>query len=110
MSIAFFFFPSESETFGNVTLEAMASGLPAVVADATGSRSIVEDGVNGFVQKTTDELGFDHHLKNLIENSKLRNSLAKAARVRALTFNWDVILEKLVASFRTISDQNNLQS
>ena len=40
-------------------MEAMASGLPAVVADATGSRSIVEDGVNGFVQKTSDELGFD---------------------------------------------------
>ena len=99
-----FFFPSESETFGNVTLEAMASGLPALVADATGSRSIVEDGINGFVQKTSDEFGFDKHLKNLIENSELRRTMAAAARRRAMAFNWDVILSRLVASFRAISD------
>ena len=100
-----FFFPSESETFGNVTLEAMACGLPAIVADATGSRSLVEDGKSGFVQNTRDEIGFDRALLRLIEDAKLRKSMGTAARKRALTFNWDVILAKLVASFRVISDQ-----
>ena len=102
-----FFFPSESETFGNVTLEAMACGLPAIVADATGSRSLVEDGKTGFVQNTRDEIGFDRALLLLIEDKKLRKSMAAAARKRALTFNWDVILAKLVASFRTISDHHS---
>ena len=101
-----FFFPSESETFGNVTLEAIACGLPAVVADATGSRSIVEDGKNGFVQNAHDEHGFDRHLKALIEDQALRLTMSKAARKRSLEFNWDAILEKLVASFRAVSDQH----
>ncbi len=99
-----FFFASESETFGNVTLEAMASGLPAIVADATGSRSIVQDTVSGFVQNARDETGFDVHLKRLIDDGRLREKMAKAARSRALDFNWDTILAKLVASFRSISD------
>ena len=101
-----FFFPSESETFGNVTLEAMASGLPAIVADATGSRSIVEHGISGFLQNTRDEIGFDLHMKRLIDDSVLRKSLAKAARLRSLEFNWDKILANLVASFRAVSDEH----
>ncbi len=101
-----FFFASESETFGNVTLEAMACGLPAVVADATGSRSIVQDGINGFVQNAREEHGFDRHLKDLIEDGSLRHSMGTAARTRALEFNWDVILARLVASFRLISDHS----
>ncbi len=102
-----FFFPSESETFGNVTLEAMACGLPAIVADATGSRSIVEVGKSGFVQNARDEIGFDRLLQRLIEDEKLRKSMGAAARKRALTFNWDAILAKLVGSFRAISDQHS---
>ena len=100
-----FFFPSESETFGNVTLEAMACGLPAIVADATGSRSLVINGETGFVQNARDEFGFDLHLKRLIDDVPLRLQMVQDARTRALLFNWDAILGKLVASFRAISDQ-----
>ena len=42
-----FFNPSITETFGNVTLEAMASALPVVASAATGSTSLVQDGVSG---------------------------------------------------------------
>ena len=45
----FFLNPSTTETFGNVTLEAMATGLPVICADATGSRSLVKHGKNGFL-------------------------------------------------------------
>lgn len=105
-----FFFPSESETFGNVTLEAMASGLPAIVADATGSRSIVENGVSGFVQDARNEAGFDQHILRLIDDKNLRIAMGKAARQRALMFNWDSILAKLVASFKSISDRGRMSS
>jgi glycosyltransferase involved in cell wall biosynthesis len=43
-----FVFPSVSETYGNVVLEAMASGLPCVIADGGGSADFIEQGVNGF--------------------------------------------------------------
>src|SRR6185436_6765933 len=46
-SMDMLFNPSVTETFGNVTLEAMAAGLPVVAAIATGSQSLVEDGITG---------------------------------------------------------------
>jgi phosphatidylinositol alpha 1,6-mannosyltransferase len=88
--------------------EDLACGLPAVVADATGSRSIVQDGKNGFVQNARDETGFDRHLQRLITDKTLRNMMAKSARERAIEFNWDAILAKLVASFRRISDEGQV--
>jgi phosphatidylinositol alpha 1,6-mannosyltransferase len=97
-----FFFPSESETFGNVTLEAMASGLPVVCADATGSRSLVLDGKTGFVESAKNESGFVVRLTMLILNRQYRETFAAAARTRALEFNWDVILARLVASFTDV--------
>lgn len=94
-----FLFPSESETFGNVTLEAMASGLPAVCADATGSNSIVIDGVTGFLQNAKIESGFVDLVSTLVVDRELRQKMAIAARARALEFNWDAINAKLVTSF-----------
>ena len=51
-----FLFPSETETFGNVVLEAMASGLAAVCADATGSRDLQVPGVTGYLVAPGDSL------------------------------------------------------
>jgi phosphatidylinositol alpha 1,6-mannosyltransferase len=60
-----FFFPSDTETFGNVTLEAMTSGLPCIVADAIGSKSLVEDGKNGYLVPVEDSGKFVSALENL---------------------------------------------
>jgi phosphatidylinositol alpha 1,6-mannosyltransferase len=102
-----FFFPSESETFGNVTLEAMASGLPTVCADATGSRSLVVDGETGYLQSAVDENGFVERISELVLNAKLRQDMGKAARTRALEFNWDSILSKLLESFATVVNEQS---
>ena len=102
-----FFFPSESETFGNVTLEAMACGLPTVCADASGSNSLVEDTVTGYLQDAKRIPGFVQHITELVQNSMLRKAMGAAARKRALTFNWDFILDNLLASFLRVANEKS---
>src|SRR5699024_4539877 len=63
-----FLFPSATETFGNVTLEAMSSGLPCVVADATGSRSLVESGVNGYLAAPRDTKAFANCVSKIVND------------------------------------------
>ena len=94
-----FMFPSESETFGNVTLEAMASGLPAICADATGSRSIVTHGVNGFLLPTSTETAFVEHAEKLIRSSELRGRMRDAALKRAEKFDWTTINQGLLTNY-----------
>ena len=97
-----FFFPSESETFGNVTLEAMACGLPAVNAIASGSNSLVVEGETGHLVSARDEQGLAAKLETLVTDDALRRRMGEAARARALTFSWDAILSGLLDSYRTV--------
>jgi glycosyltransferase involved in cell wall biosynthesis len=97
-----FFFPSESETFGNVTLEAMASGLPAVNAIASGSNSLVVEGETGHLVSARDEAGLAAKLETLVKDEALRRRMGEAARARALEFSWDHILSALLDSYLTV--------
>lgn len=97
-----FFFPSESETFGNVTLEAMASGLPAVNAISSGSNSLVIPGETGYLESARDDDAFVNRLADLVRNGELRAAMGDLARQRALTFSWDSILSGLLASYQEV--------
>jgi glycosyltransferase involved in cell wall biosynthesis len=97
-----FFFPSDSESFGNVTLEAMASGLPCVCADATGSRSLVVDGQTGFLAPPDDAARFARHITALVQDESLRTAMGQAARARALTFSWDETLARMLGYYRAL--------
>ena len=94
-----FFFPSDTETFGNVTLEAMSSGLPCVVADATGSRSLVESGVNGYLAPPRDTTEFAKRIKEIASNEELRANMAKAARQKAIAYSWENVNQKLLDNY-----------
>jgi glycosyltransferase involved in cell wall biosynthesis len=97
-----FFFPSETESFGNVTLEAMASGLPCVCADATGSRSLVASGETGLLAEPGRVSQFAGHLAALANDAALRRRMSIAARERALGFSWDKTLARILGFYRGV--------
>jgi phosphatidylinositol alpha 1,6-mannosyltransferase len=97
-----FIFPSDSESFGNVTLEAMASGLPCVCADATGSRSLVVEGETGFLVDADNADGFARAVLRLADNPDLRRRMGRAGRQRALTFGWDETLGRMLGYYRAV--------
>jgi phosphatidylinositol alpha 1,6-mannosyltransferase len=97
-----FFFPSDSESFGNVTLEAMASGLACVCADATGSRSLVVPDETGFLADANDADALSHHITTLAVDPALRHRMGHAARVRAEGFSWDETMARMVGYYRGV--------
>lgn len=90
-----FLFPSETETFGNVTLEAMASGLPTVCADATGSKSLVRHGETGFLVPPGDDAAFVAHTRALVEDAEMRAQFGRTAREVASMYSWPIILGRI---------------
>lgn len=99
-----FFNPSITETFGNVTLEAMASGVPSVCAAASGSRSLVENGVTGLlVEDARSEREFADALNALAADPALRRRMGEAARSKAAYFDWQSILDRLIADYQEVA-------
>ncbi len=101
-----FFFPSESETFGNVTLEAMSSGVPALVADAMGSKSLVIDGETGYILPPQDAEAFAAKILELAEDEGKRSGMAAKARKHALTYDWQAIMDGLIEDYQKVVDYN----
>ncbi|QZP09921.1 glycosyltransferase family 1 protein [Caenibius sp. WL] len=85
------FNPSTTETFGNVTLEAMACGLPVVAAAATGSESLVDDGISGRLITPGAIHQFAQALRAYIEQPELRLRHGQAGEARSRDFDWDKI-------------------
>lgn len=94
-----FLFPSHTETFGNVTLEAMASGIPCVVADAIGSKSLVRNGENGYWAEKESEKDFTAKLKLIVDDEEKRLQMGKKSREYALEYQWDAINGGLVENY-----------
>ncbi|PKD43966.1 glycosyltransferase family 4 protein [Rhodohalobacter barkolensis] len=99
-----FFFPSDTETFGNVTLEAMASGLPCVVADAVGSKSLVDHGGNGYLAPVEKSDLFYSYIEKLVLNPDLRQKMANASLQKAGNYSWQNINGKLLSYYEQVLD------
>lgn len=101
-----FLFPSDTESFGNVTLEAMASGLPAVAADATGSRCLVDHGRTGFLAAPGDGAAFAAALTTLAADPALRASMGVAARQSSLAFSWDRTMAGILQRYQALASRD----
>lgn len=99
-----FFFPSDTETFGNVTLEAMASGLPCVVADAVGSKSLVGHEENGYLAPVEKSDLFYSYIETLVQNPGLRKKMADASRKKAGNYSWQNINGNLLSYYEQVLD------
>jgi glycosyltransferase involved in cell wall biosynthesis len=95
-----FFFPSDTETAGNVVLEAQAAGLPVVVSSAGGSSEQMVQGVTGYACRPGDTLHFADRAAALLQSKTLRQQMGAAARSHAGARSWRAALEPLFRSYR----------
>ncbi len=97
-----FAFPSATDTFGNVVLEALSSGVPAVVTSGGGPKFIVTAGSSGFV--THDDNGFVEAVRMLTEESDLRRRMSNAAREQAGRMSWDAAFRDVYSAYDQFLD------
>ena len=100
-----FVFPSSTDTFGKVVLEAQACGLPAVVSDAGGPQEIVREGKTGFVARAGNRKDWVEKVEqalHVLSNSPgLYRKMREAARAHILeAYNWETALESLLEGGR----------
>jgi phosphatidylinositol alpha 1,6-mannosyltransferase len=93
-----FIFPSYTDTFGNVVLEALASGVPAIVTNRGGPQFIVRHGQTGFVAHDTSD--FARWIQYMASDRDLLERMRRAARTSVMDASWDKIFEGLYAVYQ----------
>jgi len=91
--------PSRTETFGNVNLEAMASGLALVCADAANTQALLRHGVSAMLCPPVDAAAYGEALRALIGDEGLRAQLGRAAQSLSAAYNWPDILDAVIAVY-----------
>ncbi len=97
-----FVFPSHTDTFGNVVLEALASGVPAIVTPDGGPCTIVRDGITG---RIVPDAEFAAAVAGILADPAKHAEMRIAARAHALTMSWDSVFEGVYAAYEAILPQ-----
>lgn len=98
-----FAFPSETETFGQVVFEAMASGLPVVARAAEGVCDLVTHGETGYLAPTNDPAQFAAAIELALDEDKRRRAMGARGRAIAERNSWERVLVRLVEMYRDLS-------
>ncbi|CAO3589643.1 unnamed protein product [Absidia cylindrospora] len=114
-----FAFPSTTETFGQVILEAMASGLPIVGLQAEGICDLIDHGHSGLLLETMDEdgsnigqhnmiMGYKAHLERLVDHPSERELMGQNALAASKSYTWTAAMDHMVQIYKdAIVDQQN---
>jgi phosphatidylinositol alpha 1,6-mannosyltransferase len=105
-SLDMLFNPSITETFGNVTLEAMAAGLPVVAASATGSLSLVTDRVTGRLIQPGAIEAFADALELYCRDPAARQAAGKAGSEASRRYGWDEVNQVLAEAYLRVIRQH----
>ncbi len=83
-----FLFPSTTDTYGNVVVEAHAAGLPTIVSETGGPKELVQEGVNGYITRSLDVEAFTRAVRKLVADAPLRRKLGAQARESVRNRDW----------------------
>jgi glycosyltransferase involved in cell wall biosynthesis len=100
-----FVFPSTTETFGLVTLEAMASGVPPVAAKIGGAIEIIEEGTSGLLAQPLDGADLAQKVEWLLDHPDVRRTMGEQAHRRAQEYRWESILGRLFTTYEEVIQQ-----
>jgi glycosyltransferase involved in cell wall biosynthesis len=93
-----FVFPSTTDTFGNVIIEAQASGLPVIVSDSGGPKELVENDRNGLITKSHDVDDLSRAIRELVADPERRKQMGNLARESVINRTWPNAFQKFWAS------------
>ncbi|MBS7525267.1 glycosyltransferase family 1 protein [Fusibacter paucivorans] len=96
-----FVFPSSFETFGNVVLEAYASGLPVLGVNEGGVKNLIVHNESGYLAKPRDSQSFNHYLSNMMQPA-IRKTFALRGMQLVKARSWQSVFEQLIALFDSI--------
>ena len=97
-----FVFPSHTDTFGNVVLEAMASGVPAIVTPDGGPRFIVEAAASGQAGVVAPDVDFAEVIVSILNDPARLQTMREAARAHAMTYSWDAVFDRVYEAYDTV--------
>lgn len=94
--------PSTTETFGQVVLESMASGLPVVSADAPSARALIRDGETGIICPPRAIEAYAAAIGALASDEARRVAMGDAARAASAAYSWDAASQSVADIYRTV--------
>ena len=94
-----FVFPSQTETFGNVTLEALASGIPVLAFDCAAARDWVQTGINGWLVAESNPEGFAAQAVAVFNSKDALDRITQSTRQQVVHLDWDQIAEQVESVF-----------